>query len=92
MNFQNDLEVLSRYSVIVDLKLKMPIYLDNSYPIPEGHNLNDPNPIATFVELFLTQFFERYDNKLSRQQVGEAYQENSMFTLSSKKLLNLYVY
>lgn len=84
--------MLSRYSVIVDLQLKMPVYLDNSYPIPKGHNLKDPNPVATFVELFLTQFFERYDNLLSRQQVGEAYQENSMFTLSSKKLLHSYVY
>lgn len=67
----------------------MPIYLDNSYPILKGHDTKDPNPVVTFVELFLTQFFERYDNRLSRQQIGEAYQENSMFTLSSKKLLHL---
>lgn len=82
----------SRYSVTVDLKLKMPINIDYSYPVPKGHDLKNPNPVVTYVELFLTQFFERYDNKSSRKHIGAAYMENSVFTLSSKKLIYLYVY
>jgi len=69
----------------------MPINLGNSYPIPEGHNSELPNPVVTLVESFLTQYYERYDNKVSRQLVAEAYHENATFTISSCFLSNLYV-
>jgi len=61
----------------------MPINLENFYPIPEGHNPQQPNPLVSLVESFLTEFYERYDNNLSRHLVAEAYHENASFTLSS---------
>jgi len=70
----------------------MPINLGNSYPIPEGHNPEQPNPVTALVESFLTQFYERYDNVVSRQLVTEAYHTDATFTLSSCFLSNLYVF
>jgi nuclear RNA export factor len=81
--FQDDLELPSRYSAIVGTKLKMPINLGNSYPILEGHNPEQINPVTTLVESFLTQYYSLYDNTVSRQMVSEAYLENATFSLSS---------
>jgi len=67
----------------------MPINLGNSYPIPVGHNSELPNPLITLVELFLTQYYDWYDNKVSRQLVAEAYHENAIFTIFSCSLSNL---
>ncbi|CAI6365160.1 unnamed protein product [Macrosiphum euphorbiae] len=65
-------------------KLKMPINLGNSYPILQyGCNLIQSNPLITLVELFLTKYYEQYDDKMSRQMVLEAYHENATFSLSS---------
>ncbi|XP_060842102.1 nuclear RNA export factor 1-like isoform X1 [Rhopalosiphum padi] len=75
-------ELPSRYSTI-GTKFKMPINLGNCYPLPEGHNPELPNPVKTLVDSFLTQYYERYDNQISRQMVSEAYHENATFTLSS---------
>ncbi|XP_050058015.1 nuclear RNA export factor 1-like [Aphis gossypii] len=75
-------ELPSRYSTI-GTKFKMPIHLGNCYPIPEGHNPELPNPVMSLVESFLTQYYERFDNQVSRQMVSEAYHENATFTLSS---------
>ncbi|XP_060839178.1 nuclear RNA export factor 1-like [Rhopalosiphum padi] len=75
-------ELPSRYSAIGS-KFKMPINLGNCYPIPEGHNPELPNPVMSLVESFLAQYYERYDNQVSRQMVSEAYHENATFTLSS---------
>jgi len=61
----------------------MPINLGSSYPIPKGHNSELPNPVMTMVESFLSQYYERYDNQVSRQIVSEAYCKNATFTLSS---------
>ncbi|XP_029344670.1 nuclear RNA export factor 1-like [Acyrthosiphon pisum] len=83
LNKLDNSEVPSRYSAIVESKFKMPINLGNSYPIPKGHNPELPNPVMTLVESFLTQYYERYDNQVSRQMVSEAYSENATFTLSS---------
>lgn len=69
----------------------MPINLGDSYPIPEGHNPEQPNPVTTLVESFLTQYYERYDNKLSRQMVAEAYHQNATFSLSCCFVSNQYV-
>jgi len=60
----------------------MLINLDNFYPVPEGHNHRLPNPLALLVESFLTEFYEKYDNNLSRQFVAVFYHENASFTLS----------
>jgi len=70
----------------------MPISLSNCYPIPEGHNLKLPNPVMSLVESFITQYYERYDNQVSRQMVSEAYHENATFTLSSSLLFKKLVY
>lgn len=67
----------------------MPINLGNCYPIPEGHNPEEPNPVISLVESFLTQYYERYDNKVSRQMVSEAYHEEATFSLSSSFLSNV---
>ncbi|KAE9523233.1 hypothetical protein AGLY_016369 [Aphis glycines] len=79
-------ELPTRYNT-VGSKLKIPINLSNSYPIPEGHNPELPNPVMSLVESFLSQYYERYDNQVSRQMVSEAYHENSTLTLSSSFLL-----
>ncbi|CAH1731565.1 unnamed protein product [Aphis gossypii] len=79
-------ELPTRYNTIGS-KLKIPINLSNCYPIPEGHNPELPNPVMSLVESFLSQYYERYDNQVSRQMVSEAYHENSTFTLSSNFLL-----
>jgi len=93
--FQDNSEVPSRYSAIVGSKFKMPINLGNCYPIPKDHNPEFPNPVMTMVESFLTQYYERYDNQVSRQMVSEAYRENATFTLSScflpKKYITQYI-
>jgi len=81
--FQDNSEVPSRYSAIVESKFKMLVNLGNSYPIPKSHNPELPNPVMTMVESFLTQYYERYDNQVSRQMVSEANSENATFTLSS---------
>ncbi|XP_015373159.1 PREDICTED: nuclear RNA export factor 1-like [Diuraphis noxia] len=83
LNKLDNSELPSRYSAIVGSKFKMPVNLGNCYPIPEGHNPELPNPVMTLVESFLTQYYERYDNQVSRQMVSEAYHENATFTLSS---------
>lgn len=70
----------------------MPINLGNSYPIPEGQNPEEPNPVMTLVESFLTQFYERYDNNISKQMVAEAYHTDATFSLSSCFLSNQYVF
>jgi len=64
--FQDNSEVTSRYSVIVESKFKIPINLGNSYQIPKGHYPEFPNPVMTMVESFLTQYYERYNNQVSR--------------------------
>ncbi|KAE9534785.1 hypothetical protein AGLY_008077 [Aphis glycines] len=79
-------ELPTRYSAIGS-KFKIPINLGNCYPIPEGHNPELPNPVMSLVESFLTQYYERFDNQVSRQMVSEAYHENATFTLSSNFLL-----
>lgn len=78
----------SQYSAIVGSKLKMPINLGNSYPIPEGFSPQQPNPVLSLVESFLSQYYERYDNNVSRQLVAEAYHENASFAISSCFLTN----
>jgi nuclear RNA export factor len=80
--FQDNSELPSRYSTI-GTKFKMPINLGNCYPLPEGHNPELQNPVKTLVDSFLTQYYERYDNQVSRQMVSVAYHENATFTLSS---------
>jgi len=70
----------------------MPINLGNSYPIPEGQNPEHPNPVMTLVESFLSQYYERYDNNVSRQMITEAYHTDATFSLSSSFLSNLYVF
>lgn len=77
------MDLPTQYSTIVRSKFKMPINLDNFYPIPEGHNPQLPNPLVSLVESFLTEFYDRYDNNLSRHIVMEAYHENASFTLSA---------
>lgn len=81
----------SRYSAIIGSKLKMPVNLGSSYPIPEGHSSEQSNPVMTLVESFLTQYYELYDNKVSKQLVAEAYHENATFAMSSCFLLEEYV-
>lgn len=66
----------------------MPINLGNSYPLPEGCNPREPNPVLSLVESFLSQYFERYDNNVSRQLVAEAYHDNASFAISSCFLSN----
>jgi len=70
----------------------MPISLGNCYPIPEGHDPELPNPVTSLVESFLIQYYERYDDQMSRQTVSEAYHENATFTLSSNLLFKKLVY
>lgn len=70
----------------------MPINLGNSFPVPENQNPEQPDPLKVLVLSFLEQYYERYDNKLSRQVVAEAYHENATFTLSSCFLSCLYVF
>jgi len=89
--FQDNTELPTRYSTIGS-KFKIPINLGNCYPIPEGHNPELPNPVMSLVESFLSQYYERYDNQVSRQMVSEAYHENATFTLSSNFLLKKLVY
>jgi len=67
----------------------MPINLGNSYPIPEGQDPEQLNPVMTLVESFLTQFYERYDNNVSKQLVAEAYHTDATFSLSSCFLADL---
>jgi len=74
------------------MKFKMPISLGNCYPILEGHNPQLPNPVMSLVESFLTQYYERYDNQMSRQILSEAYHENATFTLSNSLLFKKLVY
>ncbi|XP_016663786.1 nuclear RNA export factor 1-like [Acyrthosiphon pisum] len=84
LNKLDNAELLSRYSAaIIGSKFKMPINLGNSYPIPEGHNPELPNPIMTLVESFLNLYYILYDNQVSRQTLSEAYHINATFTLSS---------
>lgn len=74
-------------------KLKMPINQGNSYPILQyGCNLIQSNPLITLVELFLTKYYEQYDDKMSRQMVLEAYHENATFSLSSCLLNTWYMF
>ncbi|KAE9530486.1 hypothetical protein AGLY_010948 [Aphis glycines] len=75
-------ELSSRDSLLVT-KFKMPISLDNCYPIPEGHNPELSNSLMSLVESFLIQYYERYDSQMYRQTVSEAYHENATFILSS---------
>lgn len=86
--FQDNSDLPSRYNAIVDCKLKMPINLGNCYPTPEGHNPEVPNPVIALVESFLSQYFDRYDNNVSRQLISEAYHEDATFSLSSGFLSN----
>ncbi|XP_050438937.1 nuclear RNA export factor 1-like isoform X2 [Adelges cooleyi] len=79
----DDYELPCRYSAIVGTKLKMPINLGNSYAIPAEHNPEQPNPVAVLVDAFLAQYYERYDNQVSKQLVAEAYHENATFSMSS---------
>jgi len=89
--FQDNLELPSQYSPI-ESKFKMPISLGNCYPIIEGHNPELPNSVTSLAELFLTQYYERYDNQMSREKLSEAYHENATFTLSSSLLFKKLVY
>jgi len=89
--FQDNTELPTRYNTI-GLKFKIPINLSNCYPIPEGHNPELPNPVMSLVESFLSQYYELYDNQVSRQIVSDAYHENATFTLSSNFLLKKLVY
>ncbi|VVC38388.1 Nuclear transport factor 2,TAP C-terminal (TAP-C) domain,Nuclear transport factor 2, eukaryote,UBA- [Cinara cedri] len=76
-------ELPLRYSVaIVNAKLKMPVNLGNNFAVPAGHNPDQPNPVKDLVKSFLEQYYERYDNKLSRQMIAEAYHKNAIFSLS----------
>jgi len=82
--FQDNSELLPRYNnAFIGSKLKMPINLGNSYPIPEGHNPEQPNPILALVESFLSLYYVLYDDQVSRQKLNEAYHVNATFTLSS---------
>lgn len=63
--------------------MRMPVYHDNSYPIPEGHDPDQPNPVATLVESFLSQYYERYDNIESKKMIAEAYHPNATYSMSS---------
>ncbi|CAI6357453.1 unnamed protein product [Macrosiphum euphorbiae] len=83
LNKLDNSELPFLYSGFIGSKLKMPINLGNSYPIPEGHNPELPNPVMTFVESFLNQYYVLYDNQVSRQIVSVAYHEKATFTLSS---------
>lgn len=84
LHLQDNSELPSRYSAIcVGSKLKIPVYLGNSYPTPEGHDPDQLNPITSLVESFLTQYYERYDNKVSKEIIAEAYHPNATFSLSS---------
>ncbi|KAF0769185.1 Uncharacterized protein FWK35_00007315 [Aphis craccivora] len=85
LNKLDNLELPSQYSPI-ESKFKMPISLGNCYPIIEGHNPELPNSVTSLAELFLTQYYERYDNQMSREKLSEAYHENATFTLSSSLL------
>lgn len=69
----------------------MPINLGSCFPGVD-QNSDQPNPIKVLVQSFLEQYYERYDNKLSRQIVSEAYHQNATFTLSSSFLAYLYVF
>jgi len=90
--FQDNL-VLPWNKTIVGPKLKMPINLGNSYPTEQyGCSLVQPNSIMTVVELFLKQYYEQYDNKVSRETVLETYHENATFSLSSCLLIGQYVF
>lgn len=60
----------------------MPVYQGNSFVVPVGHNPDQPNPVEILAKSFLEQYFEHYDNKLSRQMVTEAYHKNATFSLS----------
>lgn len=86
------MDLPSQYSAINATKFKMPINYGNSFPTPEGYIAGQPNPVEILVESFLTQYYELYDNKLSRQMIIEAYHENATFSLSSSVLSNMYVY
>lgn len=78
---------------IVGTKLKMPINLGNSYPtLQYGCNLIQSNPLITLIELFLTKYYEQYDDKMSRQMVLETYHENATFSLSTCVLKTWYVF
>jgi len=89
--FQDNLNLPSL--AIVGTKLKMPMHLGNSYPILQyGCNLIQSNPLITLVELFLTKYYDQYDDKMSRQMVLEAYHENATFSLSSCLLKTWYIF
>ncbi|VVC28362.1 Hypothetical protein CINCED_3A015947 [Cinara cedri] len=84
LNKLDNTELPLRYSAaVVGANLKMPVNLGNSFAVPAGHNTDEQNPVETLVKSFLEQYYERYDNKLSRQMVAEAYHEDATFTLSS---------
>lgn len=76
-----------------NIKLKMPINRgSNYYSTTEEHNPEQLHSIKTFVESFLSQYYERYDNNVSRQLVADAYHEHATFSLSSSFVCNPYVY
>lgn len=80
-----------KHRSIFETMFYIPINQDYSYPIPKGHNPEQQNPTSTSVELFITQFYSLYDNKVRKQVVSEAYHENATFSLSSSFLFNPYV-
>lgn len=67
-------------------KLKMPINLGDSYALPEGLTPEQPNPVTELVSSFLSQYYERFDNQISKQLVADAYHENATFSMSSSFL------
>ncbi|XP_050527451.1 nuclear RNA export factor 1-like isoform X2 [Daktulosphaira vitifoliae] len=83
LNKLDESDLPSRYSAIVGSKLKMPINLGDSYALPEGQNPEQPNPVTALVSSFLTQYYERFDNQISKQLVADAYHENATFSMSS---------
>ncbi|XP_050434890.1 nuclear RNA export factor 1-like [Adelges cooleyi] len=89
LNKLDDYELPSRYSAaIVGIKLKMPFIKGNSYAVLVDQNPEQPNSIAVLVDSFLAQYYERYDNPISKQLVAEAYHHNATFSMSSCIILD----
>lgn len=65
--------------------------MGNSYPVPNGHDPKQPNPVVILVESFIRQYYEWYDNKVSKQCIKNAYCENATFSISADYLSNMYV-
>ncbi|VVC36819.1 Nuclear transport factor 2,TAP C-terminal (TAP-C) domain,Nuclear transport factor 2, eukaryote,UBA- [Cinara cedri] len=82
----DNLELPFRYDSICNTRLKMPIYLGNSYPIPKNHKLGQSNHIEILVKSFVTNFFKQYDNDISKHTVADIYHENATISLSSSYL------